>query len=143
MDLALRTQRLSRSFAGVEAVCGIDLEVDAALPGPIIRRPASACPQLALGPDKNRNQSSSHRLGPPGLGRHGGDSSRNANRATDALSREVGDGEATILAAKWRHDPCVLPRAVPMVEAMGLLVLADHWLRQRAIDILPPLDSRP
>ena len=43
------------------------------------------------------------------------------------------DGEATTLEAKGRHDPCVLPRAVPMVEAAVLLVLADHWLRQRAI----------
>ncbi len=41
-------------------------------------------------------------------------------------------GEATTLAAKGRHDPCVLPRAVPMVEAMALLVIADHWLRQTA-----------
>jgi chorismate synthase len=40
-------------------------------------------------------------------------------------------GEATTLAAKGRHDPCVLPRAVPMVEAMVALVLADHLLRQR------------
>jgi len=45
-------------------------------------------------------------------------------------------GEATTLAAKGRHDPCVLPRAVPMVEAGVLLVLADHWLRQRAVDVL-------
>ena len=42
-------------------------------------------------------------------------------------------GEATTLSAHGRHDPCVLPRAVPMVEAMACLVLADHWLRQRAI----------
>jgi chorismate synthase len=41
-------------------------------------------------------------------------------------------GQAVTLAAKGRHDPCVLPRAVPMVEAMALLVLADHYLRQRA-----------
>jgi chorismate synthase len=33
----------------------------------------------------------------------------------------------------------VLPRAVPMVEAMVCLVLADHWLRQRAVDVLPAL----
>ena len=39
-------------------------------------------------------------------------------------------GQATTLAATGRHDPCVLPRAVPIVEAMVLLVLADHWLRQ-------------
>jgi len=36
-----------------------------------------------------------------------------------------------------------LPRAVPMVEAMVLLVLADHWMRQLAIDALPPLDQMP
>jgi chorismate synthase len=42
-------------------------------------------------------------------------------------------GEPVTLEAKGRHDPCVLPRAVPMVEAAVLLVLADHWLRQRAI----------
>ncbi len=47
------------------------------------------------------------------------------------------DGNAVELAARGRHDPCVLPRAVPLVEAMALLVLADHWLRQRAVDVLP------
>lgn len=40
-------------------------------------------------------------------------------------------GEATVLAAKGRHDPCVLPRAVPMVEAMVALVLCDHLLRHQ------------
>lgn len=39
------------------------------------------------------------------------------------------EGEETMLAAKGRHDPCVLPRAVPMVEAMVALVLCDHLLR--------------
>ncbi|MDW3218140.1 MAG: chorismate synthase [Acidimicrobiales bacterium] len=53
------------------------------------------------------------------------------------------EGDATTLAAKGRHDPCVLPRAVPMVEAMVLLTLADHWLRQQAVDVLPPFDVRP
>jgi chorismate synthase len=38
-------------------------------------------------------------------------------------------GVETTLAAKGRHDPCVLPRAVPMVEAMVALVLCDHLLR--------------
>ncbi len=37
------------------------------------------------------------------------------------------------LAARGRHDPCVLPRAVPIVEAMAALVLCDHALRQQAI----------
>ncbi len=41
--------------------------------------------------------------------------------------------EETSLAARGRHDPCVLPRAVPMIEAMTALVLCDHALRQRAI----------
>jgi chorismate synthase len=41
-------------------------------------------------------------------------------------------GETT-LAASGRHDPCVLPRAVPIVEAMAALVLCDHTLRQKAI----------
>jgi chorismate synthase len=39
------------------------------------------------------------------------------------------EGSETLLAAKGRHDPCVLPRAVPMVEAMVALVLCDHLLR--------------
>jgi chorismate synthase len=44
-------------------------------------------------------------------------------------------GESTELSARGRHDPCVLPRAVPMVEAMAWLVLCDHFLRQRAQSI--------
>ncbi|MGF1596653.1 MAG: chorismate synthase [Acidimicrobiales bacterium] len=50
-------------------------------------------------------------------------------------------GEPTTLSAHGRHDPCVLPRAVPLVEAMMLLVLADHWLRQVATAVLHP-DTR-
>lgn len=59
--------------------------------------------------------------------------------ATIALAQRTvsREGEATVLEARGRHDPCVLPRAVPMVEAMVCLVLADHWLRQRAVDALP------
>ena len=40
------------------------------------------------------------------------------------------DGEATTVSTKGRHDPCLLPRFVPMGEAMVALVLADHALRQ-------------
>ena len=43
------------------------------------------------------------------------------------------EGQETELAARGRHDPCVLPRAVPMVEAMAALTLVDHALRQRAL----------
>ncbi len=43
------------------------------------------------------------------------------------------EGTPTTLAASGRHDPCVLPRAVPIVEAMVGLVLVDHALRQRGL----------
>lgn len=42
------------------------------------------------------------------------------------------EGNATVLQPKGRHDPCVLPRAVPIVEAMVALVLVDHMMRQQA-----------
>ena len=42
------------------------------------------------------------------------------------------DLENTTLKPRGRHDPCVLPRAVVMVEAMTALVLADHALRHKA-----------
>ncbi len=41
-------------------------------------------------------------------------------------------GQETELAAKGRHDPCVVPRAVPIVEAMAALVLVDHAMRHKA-----------
>lgn len=40
-------------------------------------------------------------------------------------------GNAAEISGKGRHDPCVVPRAVPIVEAMAALVLADHWMRNR------------
>ena len=40
-------------------------------------------------------------------------------------------GDAVKILGKGRHDPCVVPRAVPIVEAMAALVLADHFLRFR------------
>lgn len=41
------------------------------------------------------------------------------------------NGNAAEISGKGRHDPCVVPRAVPIVEAMAALVIADHWLRNR------------
>jgi chorismate synthase len=41
-------------------------------------------------------------------------------------------GAPTELMGRGRHDPCVVPRAVPIVEAMAALVLLDHWMRQGA-----------
>ena len=42
------------------------------------------------------------------------------------------EGEDTTLLARGRHDPCVVPRAVPVVEAMTALVLLDHYLLDRS-----------
>lgn len=42
------------------------------------------------------------------------------------------EGNSTNLMGRGRHDPCVLPRAVPIVEAMSSLVLVDHWMRHQA-----------
>jgi chorismate synthase len=47
----------------------------------------------------------------------------------ETVSAELKD---TTLKARGRHDPCVLPRAIPMVEAMTALVLVDHALRHKA-----------
>ena len=41
------------------------------------------------------------------------------------------DSEATEFTARGRHDPCVLPRAVPVVEAMAAMVVLDNWLMNR------------
>ncbi len=64
---------------------------------------------------------------------------RVAFKPTSTIARDqktvTAAGEGTTLAARGRHDPCVLPRAVPIVEAMAALVLCDHALRQRAISI--------
>lgn len=51
-------------------------------------------------------------------------------REQDTVSVEH---ENTTITGRGRHDPCVLPRAVPIVEAMVALVLADHALRQQAL----------
>ena len=58
--------------------------------------------------------------------------------ATISSTQETVDNENNpeSLEAKGRHDPCVLPRAVPMVEAMSLLVIADHWLRDKSVRVL-------
>jgi chorismate synthase len=61
---------------------------------------------------------------------------RAAVKPTSSLSRPqrtvTRAGEPTEIATRGRHDPCLLPRFVPMAEAMVALVLVDHWLRWRA-----------
>jgi chorismate synthase len=64
---------------------------------------------------------------------------RCAIKPTSSLSREqktiTQSGEATTIRTKGRHDPCLLPRFVPMGEAMMAIVLADHALRNRATQL--------
>ncbi|AYQ35471.1 chorismate synthase [Runella sp. SP2] len=43
------------------------------------------------------------------------------------------NGESITVQGKGRHDPCVLPRAVPIVEAMAALVLVDFYLRDKSV----------
>jgi chorismate synthase len=61
---------------------------------------------------------------------------RAAVKPTSSLPMEqptvTTEGEATTIRTKGRHDPCLLPRFIPMAEAMVAIVLADHWLRWRA-----------
>jgi chorismate synthase len=61
---------------------------------------------------------------------------RVAVKPTSSLPRSqrtvTRSGEASEIATRGRHDPCLLPRFVPMGEAMLALVLIDHWLRWRA-----------
>jgi len=45
------------------------------------------------------------------------------------------DGETVVVKGKGRHDPCVVPRAVPIVEAMAALVLLDHYLQNQTLKI--------
>ena len=58
---------------------------------------------------------------------------RVAVKATSSLPLEqetvTSSGQPTTIQTKGRHDPCLLPRFVPMAEAMVAIVLADHWLR--------------
>jgi chorismate synthase len=58
---------------------------------------------------------------------------RAAVKPTSSLPMEQAtvtrEGEPTTIKTKGRHDPCLLPRFVPMAEAMVAIVLADHWLR--------------
>ncbi|HEX5175727.1 MAG TPA: chorismate synthase, partial [Chthoniobacteraceae bacterium] len=62
---------------------------------------------------------------------------RVAFKPTATIAREqktiTAAKKETTLTARGRHDPCVLPRAVPIVEAMTALVLCDHALRQKAV----------
>ena len=71
---------------------------------------------------------------------------RIAFKPTSTISRPqrtvTREGEETELRARGRHDPCVVPRAVPMVESMVALVLADQLLQHYAqCELLPRSDA--
>jgi chorismate synthase len=55
-----------------------------------------------------------------------------ATIAQAQTSVRIDKKENVVVEGTGRHDPCVVPRAVPIVEAMAALVLVDHWLRYRA-----------
>jgi chorismate synthase len=61
---------------------------------------------------------------------------RVAVKPTPSILKEqmtvTSDGEETTISVEGRHDPCVVPRAVPVAEAMTLIVIADHFLRNRS-----------
>lgn len=67
---------------------------------------------------------------------------RAAVKPTSSLPIEqptvTNEGQPTMVRTKGRHDPCVLPRFVPMAEAMTAIVIADHWLRWKAQCGPPP-----
>ncbi|MBW2268565.1 MAG: chorismate synthase [Deltaproteobacteria bacterium] len=137
-------------------------KLEAELAGALMSLPASKGFEIGSGFDGARMTGSEHNdpfiPGPDGVPRtasnrsggvQGGISNgedivvRVAFKPTATISQQqetvTTGGEPTTLSAQGRHDPCVLPRAVPMVEAMVCLVLADQWLRQRGVDVLPPL----
>ena len=70
---------------------------------------------------------------------------RAAVKPTSSLAREqqtvTRSGQPTTIRTTGRHDPCLLPRFIPMAEAMTAIVIADHWLRWQAI--LPHASAAP
>jgi len=106
-------------------------------PGNITTKPGHAA--TPLGPDAPPITTATNRHG----GMLGGISSgqpivlRCAVKPTSSLPQDqqtvTTQGEPTTISTKGRHDPCLLPRFIPMAEAMTAIVLADHMLRQRAI----------
>lgn len=130
---------LAKALFSLPAVLGVEYGVGfgcAALRGSQNNDPFR--PAEAGGPAHRRIVTRTNRHG----GMLGGISSgmpivlRAAVKPTSSLPREqptvTTAGEPTTIRTKGRHDPCLLPRFVPMAEAMVAVVLADHWLRHRA-----------
>ncbi len=117
-----------RSLRAVEQA---EHEDDSAEPSTAKRRSSTASPQPRVRTRTNRHG-----------GMLGGISSgmpivmRCALKPTSSLPQPqdtvTRTGESTTISTKGRHDPCLLPRFIPMAEAMMAITLADHMLRQRA-----------
>ncbi|MDD9947501.1 MAG: chorismate synthase [Myxococcales bacterium] len=130
---------LGRAMLSLPASKGF--EIGSGFAGTLLRGSEHNDP-FVPGPDGRPRTSSNHSGGVQGGISNGSDVDfRVAFKPTATISQPQQtvdqNNEAVTLEAQGRHDPCVLPRAVPIVEAMTCLVLADHWLRQHAVDVLP------
>lgn len=127
---------LAKALFSVPAVMGV--EVGSGFAGARMRGSEHNdrfLPNPSPGSDVPKLRTASNRHG----GMLGGISSgmpvilRAALKPTSSLPREQDTadrhGHAAKIRTKGRHDPCVLPRFVPVAEAMVAIVLADHWLR--------------
>jgi chorismate synthase len=126
---------LGRALFSLPAVVGVEYGAGFALAG---MRGSDANDLFDPGPDGPRTRTNRHG------GMLGGISSgmplvlRAAVKPTSSLPRPQATvtrgGASTTVRTTGRHDPCLLPRFVPMAEAMVALVLVDAWLRHRARD---------
>ncbi len=124
---------LGKAFFSLPAVLGVEYGAGFAV---VTSRGSDNNDAFIKGPDGIATASNRHG------GMLGGISSgmpivlRCAVKPTSSLPRQqttvTRQGEPTTLATKGRHDPCLLPRFIPMAEAMMAITLADHMLRHRA-----------
>ncbi len=126
--------RLGMAMLSIPAVKGF--EVGSGFDGTLMKGSEHNDP-FVTGPDGKVHTTTNNSGGIQGGISNGEDIRfRVAVKPTATITRDqqsvTQDGETTTLRAKGRHDPCVLPRAVPVVEAMAALVLADCLLLQRS-----------
>jgi chorismate synthase len=125
---------LAKGLLSLPAVLGFEYGAGFAVAA--ARGSANNDPFIAKGPEKIGTETNRHG------GMLGGISSgepivcRVALKPTSSLPQPqrtvTRGGEPTEIATRGRHDPCLLPRFVPMGEAMVAIVLVDHWLRWQA-----------
>ncbi|MCA9530955.1 MAG: chorismate synthase [Myxococcales bacterium] len=133
---------LGRALFSLPAVVGVEYGAGfavATMRGSEHNDPFTTAPASASGPGGRRIVTETNRHG----GMLGGISTgmpivvRAAVKPTSSLPRPqrtvTREGEPTTIATRGRHDPCLLPRFIPMAEAMVAITIADHWLRQQAV----------